>query len=285
MTAKKEPIYINPLTDFGFKRLFGDKVLMMNFLNSLLNIEGGITDLTYQNTVRTGESKTDRTAIYDLHCQTAKGEHIIVEMQMITHENFQERTVYYASRLIQEQGRKGKDWQYDLKAVYSVNIVNFLIDPKRTDKKYLSFIQLKDETNDVFYDKLTFVYIELPRFTINRRNLKTDNERWVFALKYLPRLFRLPKALHQEIFKKLFEQAKIAKMTKREREQYLKSITDMNIVKNEFTRMSNQITTLTNQNTTLSNQNTTLTNQITAQANKIAELEKMLQQSEKIAPV
>ena len=39
-------IYIDPLTDFGFKRLFGDKDLMIDFLNGVLDIKDSITDLT-----------------------------------------------------------------------------------------------------------------------------------------------------------------------------------------------------------------------------------------------
>ena len=273
VTSNKEPIYIDPLTDFGFKRLFGDKELMLNFLNSILKIEGGITDLSYKNTVRVGESKEDKSVIFDLYCETATGEHIIVEMQVISHKNFKERVIYYVSRAIQEQGWKGKnkdkkEWGYDLKAVYSINIVNFRLDNEIDNKNYISYIKLRDEKNRVFSDKLTLVYIELPRFTKNKRNIKTDIEQWVYALKYLPTLYSLPKALQNEIFEKLFEQAKISQMTQKERNIYLKSLYDMGIYRNEITRMSNQITSLSNQNTSLSNQNTSLSNQITTLSNQ-----------------
>ena len=46
-------IYIDPLTDFGFKRLFGDQDLMKDFLTSVLNLKDGIISLRYGNTVRT----------------------------------------------------------------------------------------------------------------------------------------------------------------------------------------------------------------------------------------
>jgi len=47
-------VFIDPRTDFGFKRLFGEKDLMIDFLNSVLDIS--IVDLEYRNTVRTGAS-------------------------------------------------------------------------------------------------------------------------------------------------------------------------------------------------------------------------------------
>lgn len=110
---KNAGIYIDPRTDFGFKRLFGEKELMMDFLNSVLDIKDGIVDLSYKNTVRTGVSKEDRATIFDLYCTTGNGEQIIVEMQTIPHENYMDRVVYYASRIIQQQGQKGK-WDYNI---------------------------------------------------------------------------------------------------------------------------------------------------------------------------
>ena len=191
MTKKEETldIYIDPLTDFGFKRLFGNKELMINFLNCVLKIKDKIEDLHYSNTVRTGISKDDRAIIFDLYCTTIKGERIIVEMQTMSHENYKERTIYYASRLIQDQAKKGKEWNFALSPVYSVNIVNFKVDENLTGKNFLSHIQFMYKgINKPYYDKLTIVYVELPRFTKKESELNTNIEQWVYALKYLPTL-------------------------------------------------------------------------------------------------
>ena len=73
-------VFINLLTDFGFKRVFGIKEVMLNFLNTVLDIPGGITDLTYGNVEILGLTKDDRKALYDLICITGNGERIIVEI-------------------------------------------------------------------------------------------------------------------------------------------------------------------------------------------------------------
>ena len=241
-------VYIDPLSDFGFKRLFGDKELMINFLNSVLKIKDNIEDLHYSNTVRTGISKDDRSIIFDLLCTTGKGERIIVEMQTMPHDNYKERTVYYASRLIQEQAKRGKEWNFSLKGVYSVNIVNFCVDEELSEKSYLSHIQLmyKDILR-VYYDKLTIVYLELPRFTKKENELKTNVEQWTYALKYLPKLDRLPANLRNKVFEKFFELARIAKMSKKEQNAYYKSLHDMSIVKFTFSNMENKIAELQKQ--------------------------------------
>jgi len=271
--AKKvdnQDIYIDPLSDFGFKRLFGDKELMISFLNCVLNIEDTIEDLHYGNTVRTGISKDDRAVIFDLYCTTKKGERIIVEMQTMSHDNYKERTVYYASRLIQDQAKRGKDWDFALQPVYSVNITNFNIDEELTDKSYLSHIQFMYKgINKPYYNKLTIIYLELPRFTKKESELKTNVEQWVYALKYLPKLAKMPTALRNEIFGKLFELAQIAKMTKKEQNAYYKSLHDMGIVKNEIAKRDR---TIFAQGNTITAQGNT----ITAQAQRIAELERQL---------
>jgi len=241
-------VYIDPLSDFGFKRLFGDKELMINFLNSVLDIKDSIDDLHYSNTVRTGISKDDRAIIFDLLCTTRKGERIIVEMQTMPHDNYKERTVYYATRLIQEQAKRGKDWNFSLCDVYSVNIVNFCIDEDLSEKSYLSHIQfMYKDIHRAYYDKLTIVYLELPRFTKKENELKTNVEQWTYALKYLPKLDRLPANLRNKIFEKFFELARIAKMNKKEQNAYYKSLHDMSIVKLTISNMENTIAALQKQ--------------------------------------
>jgi len=87
----------------------------------------------------------------------------------------------------------------------------------------------------VFYDKLTFVYIELPCFTKELEDVKTFFEQWIYIIKHLHELNDLPEKLRQdEVFEILFETAKIARMTKNEVNNYLKDLNDMNIVKNEI---------------------------------------------------
>jgi predicted transposase/invertase (TIGR01784 family) len=268
-------IYMDPLTDFGFKRLFGNKELMINFLNGILvDIKDGIKDLSYSNTVRTGISKEDRAIIFDLYCTTGNGEQIIVEMQTISHENYKERTIYYATRLIQEQAQKGRDWNFSLCPVYSVNILNFCMDEKSKSKKYLSYIQFMDrDTHQLFYNKLTMVYLELPRFTKKENELETNVEQWAYALKYLPQLESLPTALRNEVFEKLFELARIAKLTKRQQNAYYKSLHDMSIVKFTISNMENTIAAQGNTITAQGNTITVLQNQLEAYKRKYGSLD------------
>src|SRR4028119_1570139 len=120
--------YINPFTDFGFKRLFGtefNKDLLIDFLNQVLGEREHIKDLTYHNTERQGSTETDRKAVYDLYCENEKGEKFIIEVQNASHLYFKDRSIYYATFPLREQAEKGKEWNYALKAVYAICILNF----------------------------------------------------------------------------------------------------------------------------------------------------------------
>jgi len=217
--------YINPYTDFGFKKLFGtemNKDLLISFLNALFNnSEKEIEDVQYLNGENLGEGYGDRRSVFDVYCMTKDGSRFIVEMQKAEQEYFKDRSVYYATTPIRQQAVKGK-WDYHLENVYTIGILNFEF-PKNEypADSYRHEIKLKDvEDNHVFYDKLTFVYLEMPKFNKTEDELETMFDKWMFVLQNLYRLLERPKALQDRVFKKLFEQAEIAKYTEAERWEY-----------------------------------------------------------------
>ena len=227
--------YINPFTDFGFKKLFGtemNKDLLMDFLNELIHNKGKIEEVKYLNSEQLGRSADDRRAVYDIYCTTATGETFIVEMQKARLNFFKDRSVYYASFPIRDQGLKG-DWDYCLKSVYTIGILNFVFNESKDDKNYYhSEVKLMDtQKKTVFYDKLTFIYLEMPKFNKCVEELATRFEKWMYVLKNLPKLQELPSQLQERIFEKIFRVAEIAKMNKEEIAEYeesLKKYRDLN---------------------------------------------------------
>lgn len=226
-TELKE-IYIDPRTDFGFKYLFGtpmNKDLLIGFLNALFHGTHTITDLTYLNGEQLGIRKEDRRAIFDVYCETESGEKFIVEMQNVFQQFFKDRSVYYSTFPIREQAKRG-DWDFRLESVYTVGILNFVFDEDKNSKDYFHHeVKLMDvNTKKVFYDKLTFIYLELPKFTKTENELETLFDKWVFVLKNLSRLLERPVALQERVFKRLFEAASIAQFTPNQLREYEASV-------------------------------------------------------------
>jgi len=225
----EEPVgrYINPLTDFGFKRIFGEEAntdLLIDFLNSVLEIDDKIVDLQHKNPEQKGRIKTARDAFLDLYCVTSTDEHIIIEMQNLPQPYFFDRVLYYLTFPIQKQAVKGRGkWNFNLKPVYSVNILNFSFSD--TDEYIQHVLFMNRKTNRVIYDKLALVFIELSDFKKSADELKTNDERWLFVLKHLAYLQDMPETLkNSKIFQKLFMEAEIANMTPEELDKYDKSL-------------------------------------------------------------
>jgi len=213
-----EEKYINPFTDYGFKKLFGEepnKDLLLDFLNELLKEEQGeIKHLTYLKNEHLGTGELDRKAIFDLYCENERGEKFIVELQKTKQNFFKDRTVYYSTFPIREQAKRA-EWTYELKAVYTVAILDFVFDEDKAEPlKYRYDVKLTDtETCKVFYDKLTFIYLEMPKFNKSVDELETRFDKWLYVLRNLNRLDRVPEKLRERVFEKLFEVAEIARFT------------------------------------------------------------------------
>lgn len=213
--------YINPFTDFGFKKIFGEednKDILIDFLNSVLPAEDQIKELTYKSTEHLPKNDTDRKAIYDLYCENDKGEKFIVELQRATQKFFKDRTIYYSSFPIQEQAEKGMSWNYELKAVYVISIMDFIFDEE--DEDFHHIVELKNQKNKVFYDKLKFVYLELPKFGKQESELKTIFDKWMFLLKNLTTFEEMPSILKERIFKKILKLAEYTALPKEDQKRY-----------------------------------------------------------------
>ncbi|NJO02219.1 MAG: Rpn family recombination-promoting nuclease/putative transposase [Bacteroidia bacterium] len=148
----------------------------------------------------------------------------IVEVQWAKQNYFKDRSVYYSSFPIQQQAVKGSDWDFKLEAVYTIGILDFIFEEDKEDKEYIHTVQLKNHKNKVFYDKLTFIYIELPKFDKTVDNLESKIEKWLFVFRHLSRLQDRHQALQEKIYEKLFATAEIAKFSKEDRELYEESL-------------------------------------------------------------
>ena len=214
--------FINPFSDIGFKRIFGQefsKPLLMSFLNSLLVGEKTIVDITFLDKEQPAIYDEDRSLIYDISCKTTDDEHIIVEMQNREQPYFKKRSVYYISEAISRQGERGAEWRYAIKAVYLVAFLNFSLpdigDSFRTD---VALMDMK--TGRLFSNDLRLIYLQLPHFVKEVDECDNDFDRWIYVLKNMEALNRLPWAAKNSVFERLSQIADISSLSKEERMKY-----------------------------------------------------------------
>lgn len=221
--------YINPHTDFGFKRLFGsefNKELLISFLNALFRGEQNVKDVTYLNSEQLGDRIDARRAVFDVFCENDKGEKFIVEMQNVYQEFFKDRTIYYSTFPIREQAQRGGDRDFHLNSVYTIGLLNFnFAEGLQNAKRWHHEVKLMEtDTKEVFYDKLTYVYVEIPKFDKTENELETMYDKWMFVLKNLSSLMKRPASLQERVFTRLFEQAEISKFNPQELKSYEDSV-------------------------------------------------------------
>ena len=218
--------YVNFYTDFAFKKLFGtemNKDLLISFLNALLQGREVIQDITYLNAERLGTQEYDRRAVFDVYCKNDKGEVFLVEMQKVEQQSFKDRSIYYSTFAIREQAPRG-EWNYELKGVYTIGILNFCFKDNGGEDYYHEVKLMDTATKEVFYDKLVFIYLEMPKFTKTEGELTTLFDKWLYVIRNLAALMERPRVLQEKVFAHLFEAAEIAKFSKVERYEYEESL-------------------------------------------------------------
>ena len=228
--------YINPFTDWGFKRLFGQefsKDLLINFLNDLFEGEFQIKDVTFKDKEQLGDTNDLRGCIFDIYCVTDDDKHFIVEMQNRWVPFFVNRSIYYASKAFVAQRKKFDEAGvrtailYQFVPVYVVCIMNFM--PKEHEvTKFRTDVALREKSSDsMFSDKLRFIYLSLPFFDKSEEECETGFEKWIYVLKYMEmdEVFKnLPLAEQKKMLDHLAKLPDVRFLSSEEQEKYDESI-------------------------------------------------------------
>ena len=220
----KQSVYINPLTDFGFKKIFLKKELLISFLKDIVRAD--IKDIKYESNEGLGAFPRERKAVFDILCTTQAEEHFIVEMQLGEQTYFRDRALFYASHAIRKQAPRKRDWNYELKGVYVVSILNFTVfKEKETKDIVIERVYLYREKAKLPYsEKLNLFFVELSKFHKKVDELETNTDWWLFLLKNTSELKSPPTEIQGEVFKLFLEEAKKEYLTQEEMETYAKSL-------------------------------------------------------------
>ncbi len=222
--------YLDIFTDYGFKKIFGEeanKNFLIDFLNALLPSTNHIKDLTFKNTEQLPVTGDERKAFYDIFCENEKGEKFIVELQKAKQDYFIDRTIYYSTFPISSQAIKG-DWDFNLKAVFCIGLLDFKFNCYTNEIEKHEVVHthtLKNQHNRQVYDKLTYIYLEMPNFIKEANQLETRLDKWLYFIKNLESFQAIPEIFKNEIlFVEAIEKAELAKMSEGDLNKYYSSL-------------------------------------------------------------
>lgn len=215
--------FIDPFSDFGFKKLFGEgssKEALISLLNALLECENvHVVDLEYLAVSQLGTSPEERASFFDLYCKDSHGRFFVIEIQKQIHANFKERLLYYATHPIRRQARKGQ-WKFDFTPIYVIAIMNFVDTDTAADVPVsrVKFVNLDKDC--IYYDNLTFILVEVPLFKKETTHIDSLLEWWLFLFQEQATLQEIPETLKDPVIMKYLEEAEYAKLSLEEQEIY-----------------------------------------------------------------
>ncbi len=220
----QEERFLDPLTDFGFKKLIkgeSRKPALIDFLNAILSpYDEHIVDICYDDPEHLGDTKDDRSAVCDLVCVSDTGTTFLVEVQRALQKYFTGRSLYYMSHLITKQADRGT-WAYEVKKVYSINLLNFESpDPWFVPDQYRHDFRYTEKYASTEMPYTTMIYVEIPKFRkiMGDKPVEKRVDKWLYYITYMRELKEYKE--EDNILKEFLDAAEVGNLPEEELKMY-----------------------------------------------------------------
>lgn len=217
-------IFINPKTDFAFKKIFGSeqsKGILISFLNGILYAgDSIIQDLTILDPYQAPKIVGVKASYLDVKAQLSNGDWVIIEMQVLNVAGFEKRVLYNATKTYSTQLKKGEDYEI-LSPVIALTITDFEMFDE-IDRPISRFI-LKEKESSVEYpiSDVELVFVELPKFKVLLDDLKTLTDKWIYFLQNARDLSVVPETMGEVAeIRQAFDIANQAGLTPEELDEF-----------------------------------------------------------------
>ena len=214
--------FVDVKNDIAFRKIFGNenkKEVLISFLNAVLDFEykHKIKDVSILNPYQLPKFRDGKATIIDVKAKDQSEREFIVEMQVADALGFSKRVLYYTSQGYVSQIDRGEFYD-KLNPTIFVGILDFEISK---NIKYISRHRILDvETGERIMEDMEFNFIELPKFKLERNDLKTLVEKWVFFIKEAENLEVIPEGMDDPGLRVAFEEANIQTWSPEELEAY-----------------------------------------------------------------
>jgi predicted transposase/invertase (TIGR01784 family) len=222
--AKKT--FISPKVDFAFKKIFGSdqsEDILISFLNAIVyNGESVISGLNIVNPYKPGHIETLKDSSLDVRAVLQSGDLVLITIQMARVSASHKRVMYNTCKAYANQLSSAENY-LRLFPVIAVTITDFILFPEST--KVIHKFQFKDEEDSSAYPEheLQLVFVELPRFEKELKDLTTLAEKWIYFINKVPAFEEIPENLGEiAAIEKASRIAKLANMTPEEAEEVIR---------------------------------------------------------------
>jgi len=205
--------YVYIYNDDIFKVLLGNpanEAVTVDFLNAVLKLDGAdcIEHITFANPV--SPEAFAKTSTSDIVADDQHKDRIVLEVQHVNGKGYADRLVLYAAKHIVASRVKGED--YCLRSLNLISLQMFNGVPRSGN--YRHSIRLKNQENEVFYEKQTITLVEIPKFL--KGNFNKDNSRLALWLRFFESINNetVEDAVLDPMFRHLQENAKLSTFTR-----------------------------------------------------------------------
>lgn len=199
----KTPHFIDPLDEKNFKHIFEAEErqgVTMAFLNQVLRGKRKIQSFDILEDDNPNKTRKNGVVVIDIICQDQNGAFFVVELQKNRCSSYKNHSLFNGSSLIAEQGPldNRRSWNYGLMNVYVITIIEkFWAGNPNTDQWLHDVALIDTSTGKVFNKGLHFTYVVLSNFKKSKWELKNELEKWIYALKKLKHLKRIPTVFNE----------------------------------------------------------------------------------------
>jgi predicted transposase/invertase (TIGR01784 family) len=191
-------VFINPKTDFAFKKIFGStdsKDILISFLNALL-YEGQpiIEDLEIIDPYSASRVRGLKDTYLDVKAQITGNKTVIIEMQVLNVAAFDKRVLYNAAKAYSTQLKSGEGYS-KLNPVIALTITDFEMFENQEEVISHFVFKEKQKLFDYPNNELEMVFVELPKFHKELVELETLTEKWIYFMKNTSRLETVPETM------------------------------------------------------------------------------------------
>jgi predicted transposase/invertase (TIGR01784 family) len=178
-----DQIFIPIISDYGFKATFDNEantLFLRRALQALIKSETPIKEVQFDKNTFEGITQDGRSGIFDLACTDENDNHFIVEMQYGEAPTFIQRMKFYALHKFNAIVKKGKFDYSTLAKIYCVGILANNINPY---EDYHQVSNLRNEKGELIDDQMTFVTVELEKFTLQEADCQTDLQKLIYTMR------------------------------------------------------------------------------------------------------
>lgn len=190
--------FINPKTDFGFKKIFGsseNKNILKSFLNALIyQGEPIIEDLEIIDPALSSKISGLKDTYLDVKAKINQGQTVIIEMQVLNVASFGKRVIYNAAKTYSTQLGRGEGYS-KLKPVIALTSTDF--EMFVNDPRVSSHFIFKEAEALFNYPEpeIELFFVELPKFNKTLEELETLTDKWIYFIKNAPSLEMIPETM------------------------------------------------------------------------------------------